>query len=111
MPIFDLLALLFWYLVVTIIVAIIVLMLLRWAISYADLNPFGWFALNVRRLSDPLVVPVRGGLARAGLNPNFAPLLTILIAILVGWLALSLVDDVLFTLKGIFVSMQTGRLL
>ncbi len=111
MPLFGLLALFFWYLVVTIIVAVIVLMLLRLAVNYADLNPFGWFALNVRRLSDPFVLPVRSGLVRAGFDSKFAPLLSILIAILVGWLALRLINAVLFTLNGIVVSASAGRML
>jgi len=111
MLLFGLLSVLFWYLVVTIIVAIIVLILLRLAIGYADLNPFGRFVITVRRLSDPLVLPMRSGLARAGLDPKFAPLVAILIAILVGWLALTLVREVLFTLGGIVMSVQTGRLL
>jgi uncharacterized protein YggT (Ycf19 family) len=108
MVLFDLLGVLFWYLIVTIIIGIIVLVVLRLVVGYADLNPFGAVARTIKSLSDPLVLPMRSKLARAGLDPKFAPLITILIAILVGWFALQLVGDVLFTLKGLLSSAASG---
>jgi YggT family protein len=108
MVLFDLLSVLFWYLIITIIIAIIVLIVLRLVVGYADLNPFGAVARTVKSLSDPLVLPMRSKLARAGLDPKFAPLITILIVILVGWFALQLVNDVLFTLKGLLSSAASG---
>ncbi len=111
MEIFKFLGSLFWYSVVTMICAVIALMLLRFAISYADLNPFSRTALLIRRYSDPLVNPVRGGLLRYGINPKFAPLLTILITILVGYFFLQLVGEVLFTAAGMTASLLTANVL
>ena len=101
----------FWYTVAIVIVSLVVLMLLRTLVNYADLNPFGWMARTVRRLTDPLVNPVRRGLARAGLDPKIAPLITILIAILLGYIAVQLVWAVLFTLSGILISLQRGAII
>ena len=102
---------LFWYAVATAIMLLVALILIRTLVNYADLNPFGWTARTVRSLTDPFVNPVRRGLVRAGLEPKLAPLLTILIAVLLGWFAVQLVEAVLFTLNGIVVSLQLGRLI
>ncbi|HEX7998817.1 MAG TPA: YggT family protein [Pyrinomonadaceae bacterium] len=110
MNIFLFIDLLVWYAVITICLGVIVLVLLRLIVTYADLNPFGWIALNVRRTTDPMVNPIRRGLARSGLEPKLAPLLTILIAILLGYFAYSLVHTVLWTLDGIIDSLSTGRI-
>ncbi len=111
MDVFKFLGVAFWYAVVTVIFAVIALVLLRFAINYMDVNPFSRTALLIRRYSDPLVNPVRGGLLRYGVDPKFAPLLTILIAILVGYFFLQLVGDVLFTASGVTQSLLNGRLL
>lgn len=109
MNIFALINEIVWYAVVAICLGVIVLMLLRLIVTYADLNPFGWIALNVRRASDPLVNPIRRGLARTGLDPKLAPLVTILITILLGYFAVSLVGTVLGTLNGVVYSLRDGR--
>lgn len=111
MEVFKFLGVLSWYAVVTAIFAVIALMLLRFAINCADINPFSRTALLIRRYSDPLVNPVRGGLLNYGIDPKFAPLLTILIAILVGYFFLQLVGEVLFTAAGMTASLLTANVL
>ncbi|HKG46629.1 MAG TPA: YggT family protein [Pyrinomonadaceae bacterium] len=91
-----------------IIVAVIVLMIVRLIADAMDLNPFAWTSRTVRRLSDGLVVPVRGGLRRFGVNPKFAPLVVILIVILVGYFVLQLVGAVAAMISGIVVSARSG---
>lgn len=95
--------------IVGLIIAAIILMLLRLALNYADLNPFSSPVLMVRNLTDPFLSPVRRALLGFGFSPNMAPLVTILIVILVGWLGLRLVADVLSTLNGIVVFAALGR--
>ena len=92
--------LLIQYLVVAAVVAVIVLMLARFALNYADLNPFSGPVLFVRRLTDPLVNPVRRSLLQFGFGPNVAPLVTILLAILCGWFAMLLTESILRTIAG-----------
>jgi YggT family protein len=95
--------------VVAAIVAIIVLLLIRLALNYADLNPFSRPVLTVRNLTDPFLAPVRRALMGFGFSPNMAPLVTILIAILVGWLALELAGTIINTLAGMTNSVREGR--
>ena len=105
----EIIALIYWvikYAVVTVIMAVIVLMLLRFILNYADLNPFSRPVMNLRRFSDPLVNPVRRALVGFGVAPNVAPLVTILLAILLAWFALVLAASVLNTVAGIIYSMQ-----
>lgn len=100
---------LFSMLIVAVIVAMIVLMLLRMILNYADLNPFSAPVLLVRRWSDPFIDPVRRGLLSFGFAPNAAPLVTILIAILLGYLAISLSNDLIETLVKVSISARQGR--
>src|SRR5215213_11031381 len=93
-----------------IIVAVIVLMIVRLIADAMDLNPFAWTSRTVRRLSDGLVVPVRGGLRRFGVDPKFAPLVVILIVILVGYFVLQLLGAIAGTLAGVLFSVQRGAI-
>jgi YggT family protein len=104
----NLLALGIYYVITAIVVGIIILVLLRFIVDVADLNPFSWTKITVRRYSDPLVNPVRRGLLRWGLDQRLAPLVTILIAVLVGWFLWRLIADVLFTVNGIITSVLSG---
>lgn len=94
------------YGVTAVIVATIVLMLLRLILTYVDVNPFTWLAMTVRRLSDPLVNPVRRALSGFGVDPKIAPLITILLVILVGWFAIQLASSIFNTMAGILFATQ-----
>jgi YggT family protein len=99
----------FWFTswaVISVIVAVIVLMLLRLLANQADLNPFGWSSLTIRRLTDPLISPVRRALMGFGVDPKYAPLVTILLAVLLGWFALQLVSSIANTIGGILFSLR-----
>jgi YggT family protein len=110
MSLFAAIYLFIWYGVVAVIITVIVLMLLRLALNYADVNPFSKPALLVRRFSDPLVDPVKRGLARSGLDPKIAPIGTILISILLGYFALRLVSTFLGTIVGVIDSLERGAI-
>lgn len=99
---------LYWFLnwaVVAVIVSVIVLVVLRLIGNQADLNPFGWSSLTLRRLTDPFIGPMRRALAGFGVNPKYAPLVTILIAILLGWFSLQLVSNIANTIAGVLISL------
>ena len=91
-----------------IIVAVIALMIVRMIADAMDLNPFAWTSRTVRRLSDGLVVPVRGGLRGFGIDVKFAPIVVILIAILLGWFVLQLVGTIAGMMEGIIESARSG---
>lgn len=92
--------------VIAIILATIILIVLRLIANYADLNPFSWPALTIRRLTDPLIGPVRRGLIGFGVDPKYSPLIAILIAILLGWFVLQLVSSIANTIAGVLLSLQ-----
>ena len=96
------------WIVTAIIVAVIALMVVRLIVDAMDLNPFAWTSRTVRRLSDPIVVPVRGGLRGFGVDPKFAPLVVILLVILLGFFILQLLGTIATTIAGILTSLQAG---
>lgn len=106
MAVIQLLGLLMQYAVVTAVFAVVVLMLVRLALNYADLNPFNRSVLFVRGLSDPFVNPVRRALLQFGFGPNLAPLVTILLAILLGYFVILLTSSILNTAAGVLLSSQ-----
>jgi YggT family protein len=98
----------YWFInwaIIASIVGIILLLALRLIANQADLNPFGWASRTIRRLTDPIIGPVRRGIASAGVDPKFAPLVTILLTVLIGWLALQLVTSITNTLAGVVLSL------
>jgi YggT family protein len=80
---------------------VILLMVLRLIADAMDLNPFAWMSRTIRRLTDRLVVPVRGGLRNMGMDPKFAPLVAILLVILLGFFFLWFVETIFFTIAGV----------
>lgn len=101
----------FWFLTVAVqlaIAAVILLMVIRLIADAMDLNPFAWTSRTIRRLSDGLVMPVRGGLRGFGVEPKFAPLVVILISILLGFFLLQLVSTIATTVVGVIESTQVG---
>ena len=104
----------FWFIqmaISVVIVAVIALMIVRLIADAMDLNPFGWTSRTIRRVTDGLVIPVRGGLRGFGMDPRFAPLVVILIIILLGYFVLQLVGTIATTLAGVLVSIQTGAMI
>jgi YggT family protein len=96
-----------WYLVVAAIVTMIVLMIVRFVLNYADLNPFSRPVIYVRRLTDPFVNPVRRSLMGFGIQPNGAPLVVVLLTILVGAFVWMLASSLLNTLAGVYDSLTS----
>ena len=100
---------LYWFFnsaVVAVIVAVVVLVLVRLIADAANLNPFAWTSRTIRRLTDPLIGPVRRALVGFGVDPKYAPLVAILMAILLGWFSLQLVGSLANTIGGILHSLD-----
>ena len=91
-----------------VIVAVIVLMVLRMIADAADLNPFSWASRTIRRLTDFFVGSVRRSLMGFGVDPKFAPLVVILLAILLGWFFLWLTEELAQTILGVFISIKAA---
>ena len=90
---------------------VVLLMVLRLVADGLDLNPFGWMSRTIRRLTDGLLLPVRGGLRNMGMDPKFAPLVAILLVILVGFFFLQLVETIFFTILGVWTSTLRGSVI
>ena len=90
------------------IAAVILLMIARLIADAMDLNPFAWTYRTIRRLSDPLVIPMRAGLRGIGVDPKFAPFVVMLISVLVGVFLLQLVTATAVTVAGVLDSVQAG---
>lgn len=98
------------FLVLSVIIAVGALMLVRLLVNYLDINPFNRVVLFVRRLTDPLVAPVRRALAGFGVSQNVAPVITLLIAILMSWFVVRLAETLLNTVAGILGGAQSGAI-
>jgi len=96
------------FLVLAGIIGVGALMLVRLLVNYLDINPFNRVVLFVRRLTDPLVAPVRRTLAGFGVSQNVAPIITLLIAILMAWFVVQLAETLLNTVAGVLRSAQEG---
>ena len=99
------------YAIQGIIVAVILLMLLRLISDGLDLNPFGWMSRTIRRLTDRMIMPVRSGLLRLGMEPKFAPLVVILLSVLFGFFVLKLVHAIIYTVGGVITNLQKGQII
>jgi YggT family protein len=85
---------------------VVALVISRVIAGYADLNFFGWTYVTLRRLTDPLIGPLRRALAGFRVDPRYAPVATILIIILLWWLALQATDSILATIAGVISAMR-----
>ena len=90
---------------------VVLLMVLRLIADGLDLNPFGWMSRTIRRLTDGILIPVRGGLRNMGMDPKFAPLIAILLAILLGFFVLQLVETIFITIAGVLASTLRGNVI
>lgn len=103
----------FWFLesaFIAFIIAVILLMIIRMIVDKADLNPFGFTHRSVRRLSDDLVIPVRGALREFRADPKFAPLVVILIVVLLGYVTVQLLRTIEQTVLGVLFAAGSGNL-
>ena len=92
--------------ITTAIILVVALVILRLIANYADLNFFGWPSVTIRRLTDPLIMPVRRALIGFGVDPKYAPLVTILIVILLGWFVVQVTVSILGTIGGVLTGIQ-----
>ena len=73
-----------------------VILLVRLTISYADPNPFGAvgrFGYKIRKLTEKWVYPAARFLATFRVDTRLAPLLTILIALVITYFAMSIIHE------------------
>jgi YggT family protein len=96
--------------VTAIIVAAIVLILVRSIFNYLDVNPFSWLAVTLRRLTEPVLAPVRAVLIGFRLDPKVAPFIAVILIIVAGYLVVQVVGSVLNTIAGIIYATSSRQL-
>ena len=96
--------------VTALIVAAILLILLRSLFNYLDVNPFTWSAINLRRATDPVILPVRRALISFRLEPKVAPFIAILLILIAGYFVVQVASSVLNTIAGVLFALTSGRI-
>lgn len=79
-----------------------------WAVTTRRLNPFGRPARVVRRLSDPVVVPVERWLVARGRNPQSAPWWLLGLVIVGGIVVLTVAGWLIDTTARLIAASQSG---
>ena len=99
-----------WWGVTALIVAGIVLILLRSLFNRTNANPFKWSTRTVRRLTDPVIAPVRAMLMGFRIDPSVAPFIAVLAIIVAGYLLIQVAGSVLNTIAGVMYAVTSGQL-
>jgi YggT family protein len=82
--------------------------LTHWAVRSRRINPFGAWPRLVRRMSDPILLPLERRVINAGGNPQNAPLWLLGLVIGGGLLLLSLAQWLITTASGLVLLAQGG---
>jgi YggT family protein len=82
--------------------------LTHWAVRSRRINPFGAWPRLVRRISDPILLPLERRVINAGGNPQNAPLWLLGLVIGGGLLLLSLAQWLINTASGLVLLAQGG---
>jgi YggT family protein len=87
----------------------IILIVLRSLFLHLDVNPFTWHALNVRRVTDPVILPVRRMLIGLRLDPIAAPFVVVVLIIVAVVLVVQFASSLLNTAAGILYVISHRR--
>jgi YggT family protein len=88
------------------------ILLVRLIYSYADPNPFGRigrFGYQIRKLTERWVYPSARFLANFRIDTRLAPILTILIALVLTYVALQIIGNTFFIIDGLTFGVATGN--
>ncbi|CAN5777884.1 hypothetical protein BH20ACI4_BH20ACI4_04570 [soil metagenome] len=94
-----------------VVMIVVVLMILRLIFNFRDPNPFsavGKFSFRLKKFTDRIVYPSAGLLAQMRMDTRYAPLITILGVIVIGYFTLQLFWTLFFTIDGIIANAVGG---
>lgn len=94
-----------------VVMCIVFLMVLRLIFNFTDPNPFGVvgrFAYNLKKFTERIVYPSAGILRQMQINTKYAPLVTILGAIVIGFFINQLFYTIFFMIDGIAENLIGG---
>jgi YggT family protein len=108
----TLLALIYFFIrtaIILMVVAGVLLVILRAIFDYYDVNPFTWHARNVRRATEPVLLPARAMLRGFRLDPRVAPFIVVVLMIIAGYLTVQIAGTILNTIAGILYATTSHR--
>jgi len=89
-----------------IVIAVIVLMILRW--FFLKISPFGWASYQIRRLTDPMVWPLSQSLPMPN-AASIAPLIVVLITLLGAYFLQAMIEELLSSLRILLSGVMAGE--
>ena len=96
-----------------VVMIVVLLMVLRLIFNYTDPNPFGAvgrFAFKLKRATDRIDHPAAGVLAQFRIDTRIAPLISILVACVLGYFTLQLFGGVLGMIDGITLGVRNASI-
>ena len=90
----------------------IALLLLRLLFNYTDPNPFGAvgrFSYKLKKSTDRFVYPAARLLAQFRIDTRLAPIVTILVAAILSYFLLGIIQNTLMIITGLIDSIQTNN--
>jgi YggT family protein len=109
----TLLALIYFFIrtaVILLVVAAVLLVILRAIFDYAEVNPFTWHARNVRRATEPVLLPARALLRGFRLDTRVAPFIVVILMIIAAYLTVQIAGTILNTIAGVLYATTTRRM-
>jgi YggT family protein len=100
-----------WLVVSAIFGVFALLMVLRLIVNFSDPNPFGkigrfWY--KIRKITEKYVYPAMRFLATYRIDVRYAPLLTLVIALVITYFALQIIGSVCFIIDGLVLGIMAG---
>lgn len=95
-------------------ICVIFLMILRLIYNFTDPNPFGAvgrFGYSLKKFTERIVYPSAGILRQMRINTKYAPLVTIIGVIIIGFFILQLFHTIFFTIDGIAANLVGGSVI
>jgi uncharacterized protein YggT (Ycf19 family) len=84
--------------------ALAALLVLRMVLQWAGVNPFGWFALNLRKLTEPIMRPFRFGFDNQVVRFDMLPIVAAALVLINGLFAAWIVGQVSFVLRQFYMA-------
>jgi YggT family protein len=79
-----------------------------WAVRTRRVNPFGGWARALRKISDPVLLPLERRIIRAGGSPQNAPLWLLGVVIALGLVLISLTQWLIGAAVGVSLAIRSG---
>src|SRR5437870_2398059 len=87
----------------------VALVVLRAIFDYSEANPFTWHYRNVRRATEPVLLPARAILRGFRLDMRVAPLIVVIMLIAVWLVLVQAISSVLNTVAGVFYAITSHK--